>query len=107
MCGSGVIRRGFYRVISSYSSFNSLRARCGDAGPDFRFERDGVTVSVEAIAPEPRGLPDHWLTGLAPGQFWVGSVPHDEVLLRWTATFKEKWRQDYQQRASSALATPT
>ena len=27
-------------------------------------------------------------------------MPHDEVLLRWTATFKEKWRklQDYQQK---------
>lgn len=67
MCGSGVIRHGFYRAISSYSSFNSLRARCGDAGPDFRFERDGVTVSVEAIAPEPRSLPDHWLPGSPPG----------------------------------------
>jgi hypothetical protein len=48
--GGAVIRRGFYRATSSYSSFNFLRARCGDAGPDFRFERDGVTVSVETIA---------------------------------------------------------
>ena len=30
----------------------------------------------------------------------MGTVPHDEVLLRWTAAFKEKWQklQDYQRK---------
>jgi hypothetical protein len=95
-----LFQRVWEMMVGRHLNAQGLKLACLGRGPDFRFERDGVTVWVEAIAPEPRGLPDHWLTGPARGEFRVGTVPHDEVLLRWTAAFKEKWRklQDYQQK---------
>jgi type I restriction enzyme S subunit len=62
-----------------------------DEGPDFRFEHNGLTVWVEAVSPEPKGVPDHWLEHPKPNEFKTGDVPHTEVLLRWTAALKAKW----------------
>lgn len=59
-------------------------------GPDFRFVHEGRVVWVEAISPEPRGLPSDWMEPPAPNTTRVGTVPHDEIALRWTAAFKEK-----------------
>jgi hypothetical protein len=61
-----------------------------DEGPDFRIEHEGQTIWIEAVCPEPKGIPQDWLEGPKPGEFKVGSVPHTEVLLRWTAAIKEK-----------------
>lgn len=71
-----------------------------DVGPDFRFEHDGLTMWVEAISPEPKGLPEHWMTAPKADEFKVGNFPHNEILLRWTAALKEKWQklQDYHQK---------
>jgi hypothetical protein len=65
----------------------------GAGHPDFRFEHQGKIIWVEAIAPEPQGLPSDWLTPLVPGPIRVGNVPHNETLLRWTAAFQAKWRK--------------
>ncbi|MBR1030304.1 hypothetical protein [Bradyrhizobium liaoningense] len=59
-------------------------------GPDFRFESDGLTIWVEAVSPEPKGLPPQWMRAPKSGEFLTGDVPHDQILLRWTAAFKEK-----------------
>jgi hypothetical protein len=59
-------------------------------GPDFRFEHDGRVIWVEAISPEPRGLPDAWMDPPMETKTWVGTVPHNEIALRWTAAFKAK-----------------
>ena len=70
-------------------------------GPDFGFERDGKTIWVEAISPEPKGLPEHWMTRPKADEFKVGDFPHNEILLRWTrAAIKEKWQKllDCQQK---------
>ena len=40
-----------------------------------------------------RLFPDHWLEHLKPGEFKVGDVPHNEILLRWTAAIKAKWEK--------------
>jgi type I restriction enzyme S subunit len=61
-----------------------------DDGPDFRFEHEGRTIWVEAISPTPSGVPEDYMESLKPGEFKVGDVPHNEVLLRWTAALKEK-----------------
>ena len=61
-----------------------------DHGPDFRFERQGLVIWVEAISPSPRGLPDHWMRFPEPGKFEANDTPHEQILLRWTAAFKEK-----------------
>jgi hypothetical protein len=62
-------------------------------GPDLRFEHNGLTVWVEAIAPEPRGIPEDYLEMPKAGECKVDTVPHEEILLRWTAAFKEKFEK--------------
>lgn len=57
------------------------------SGPDFVFENAGQKVWVEVICPEPHGLPAEW-TQHTPGS--VISLPHEAILLRWTAAIKEK-----------------
>lgn len=61
-----------------------------DEGPDLRIEHDGHVIWIEAICPTPAGIPDQWMLPLSAGEFVVGDVPHNEVLLRWTAAIKEK-----------------
>ncbi|MBB6465850.1 type I restriction enzyme S subunit [Aminobacter lissarensis] len=56
-------------------------------GPDFLIEHDGMRVWVEVITPEPKGLPDAWINHVVGN---VVSLPHQELLLRWTAAIKEK-----------------
>lgn len=95
-----LFQRVWEMMVARHLDAQGHKLTCLGRGPDLWFEHAGVKVWVEAIAPEPRGLPDHWLTGPGPGEFRVGNVPHDEILLRWTAAFKEKWRKllDYQQK---------
>ncbi|MGY4505786.1 hypothetical protein ACVWYH_009743 [Bradyrhizobium sp. GM24.11] len=61
-----------------------------DHGPDFRFVHQGLVVWVEAVSPSPRGLPDHWMRWPEPGKVEANDTPHEQILLRWTAAFKEK-----------------
>ncbi len=59
--------------------------------PDFRFMLEERIVWVEAISPGPRGIPADWMEPMPPNTSRVTKVPHDEIALRWTAAFKEKW----------------
>ena len=61
-----------------------------DGGPDIRFELDGKTVWVEAVAPEPKGLPPDWLN---PSLTGVVSFPHEAILLRWATALDAKWKK--------------
>jgi type I restriction enzyme S subunit len=86
-----IFQRGWEMMLARHLDAQGHRLTSPDHGPDFRFEHDGLTVWVEAISPEPKGLPADWMTGPVPGEFKVGSLPQREILLRWTAAFKEKW----------------
>ncbi|MCD4735705.1 MAG: hypothetical protein K8R53_06645 [Bacteroidales bacterium] len=57
-----------------------------DEGPDFLIEDRNLKVWIEVICPEPRGIPENWLS-LGKG---VTNFPHVDILLRWTAAIKEK-----------------
>jgi hypothetical protein len=60
-------------------------------GPDFWIEHEGKKIWIEAICPTPQSIPQHWLEHPKPGSpIKVHDVPHNEVLLRWTAAVKEK-----------------
>jgi hypothetical protein len=83
-------QRGWEMLLARHLHAQGHRLSCPGRGPDFRFEHNGLVVWVEAIAPEPRGIPTDWMTAPRPGETMVGSVPHDQILLRWTAAFKEK-----------------
>lgn len=56
-------------------------------GPDLCIKHEGRKVWIEFTCPEPKGVPDEWLT------HEIGhaiSFPHEAILLRWTAAIKEK-----------------
>lgn len=57
-------------------------------GPDFVFCHDAHRIWLEVICPEPKGLPEEW-TDHVPGSGAL-HLPHESILLRWTAAFKEK-----------------
>lgn len=63
---------------------------CPNGGPDFRFSLDGTTVWVEAVSPEPKGLPVEWLD---PGFQGATGFPHEAILLRWTTAIDAKWKK--------------
>lgn len=57
------------------------------AGPDFRIEQNGQTVWIEVICPTASGIPAAWME---PWNGTVRSLPHLELLLRWTAAIDAK-----------------
>jgi hypothetical protein len=88
-----VFQRAWEMMIARHLDAQGHRLTTLDEGPDFRFEHNGLTVWVEAVSPEPKGVPDDWLERPKPNEFKVGDVPHKEVLLRWTAAIKAKWEK--------------
>jgi hypothetical protein len=77
-------------LLASHFKNIGLDISSADKGPDFRIDRSGQTIWVEAICPSPSGLPDDWLRESRPGEVRVWSQPHEEMLLRWTSALKEK-----------------
>jgi hypothetical protein len=74
---------------------------CPNGGPDFKFDLDGTTVWVEAVAPEPKGLPPEWLDPVFTG---AGSFPHEAILLRWTTALDAKWKKYAEYRTKGIVA---
>lgn len=56
------------------------------AGPDLLAMKDGRSVWLELITPEPKDIPAEWINP----QDAVTDFPHEKILLRWTAAIKEK-----------------
>ncbi len=77
-------------LLASHFKNIGLDISSADEGPDFRIDRSGQTIWIEAICPSPSGLPDDWLRESRPSEVRVWSLPHEEMLLRWTAALKEK-----------------
>ena len=71
-------------------------------GPDLRVETASGTVLVEATVPSPDGLPEDWLvfqSGV------VKSMPHEQMLLRWTSKLADK-RKKHVDDIEQARADP-
>jgi hypothetical protein len=88
-----VFQRSWEMMVARHLDAQGHSLTTVDQGPDFRFVQKGLTVWVEAISPEPKGLPAHWMEGPKANEVKVGDFPHNEILLRWTAAFKEKWEK--------------
>ena len=56
-------------------------------GPDFVFDCDSCRIWIEVICPEPRGIPDDWTKHISGTAV---TLPHEAILLRWSAAIKEK-----------------
>ena len=65
--------------------------------PDFRFEHDGVVIWVEAVSPECG--PDLSCEPPTTGT----TVPHKEILLRWTTAFDAKWKKGIEYRRKGVI----
>ena len=59
------------------------------AGPDFELPAGDVSIWIEATVPSPENLPSDWIE-VPSAEFGVRSIPHDGMLLRWTAALKAK-----------------
>jgi hypothetical protein len=55
-------------------------------GPDLLVQHEGRNIWIEVICPEPAGLPMEWLES----KLGEAVLPHEAILLRWTAAIKEK-----------------
>jgi hypothetical protein len=87
-----------YRHIAGLTS----KISSAPAGPDFRAVIGGTPVYIEAITPDPSGLPADWLKLPEPGKIRVRTYPHEAMLLRWTAALKEK-RDQFDRHRKSGL----
>ncbi len=56
-------------------------------GPDFLATKNGKSVWIELITPQPSGIDPGWLD---PSHAGVFDYPHKEIALRYTAALKEK-----------------
>jgi hypothetical protein len=81
-----------YRYLSErgFKFRPSLVTKAGQQGPDFGLLDGARTIWVEAIIPAPEGIPAEFLIPPQRGVVMSRSVPHKEILLRWTAALKEK-----------------
>ena len=77
-------------MLASHVDALGFALTSADEGPDLRIVHDGRVIWVEAVCPTAAGLPEQWMRPLDAGEFVVGDVPHNEVLLRWTASIDEK-----------------
>jgi hypothetical protein len=68
---------------------NDYQRTSGQHGPDFGLVDDGHTIWIEAVVPEPKGVPTKWLN--ADGLF--GPETFDAIRLRWTAKLLDKCKQ--------------
>lgn len=71
---------------------DDFRLTSADEGPDFRAEKNGETIWIELITPEPTGLPEEFLRSREPGS-GAFHYPAEQILLRWTAAIAEKARK--------------
>lgn len=88
-----------------HSPRNSIRAS-GQHGPDFAIDHDGKTIWIEAVVPEPKGIPADWLE--PPGrEVRVKCKPDTERVVRCTSVCPTNTGSSPTTRpmASSALTT--
>src|SRR5262245_41637952 len=64
--------------------------KAGQRGPDFRIEHEGRTIWIEAVTPQPMGLPKEWIEPPKIGEAKFRSKPHEGMLLRWTSVLRDK-----------------
>jgi hypothetical protein len=85
-----VFQRAWEMMVARHLDGLGFKITTAAHGPDFRFDHDGCTYWIEAVSPEPKGVPGDYLEAPKPGEFKVGDVPHEEVRRRWITAIKAK-----------------
>jgi hypothetical protein len=98
--GPSLAQRTWEMLLARYLHLEGHKLIPTNGGPDLRFELDGKTVWVEAVAPEPKGLPADWLD---PSFTGVGTFPHEAILLRWTTALDAKWKKYAEYREKGTI----
>ena len=98
-----VLQRAWEMMVARHLDAQGFAITTAPHGPDFRFEHAGRTYWVEAVSPEPMGIPEDYLEGPKPGEFKVGDVPHEEVRRRWITAIKAKAKQLTKHRAKGIV----
>jgi hypothetical protein len=70
-----VFQRAWEMMVARHLDAQGFAITTVAHGPDFRFEHAGRTFWVEAVSPEPKGVPEDYLEGPKPGEFKVGKYP--------------------------------
>ena len=58
---SVVFQRVWEMMLARHLDAQGHHLTTAAEGPDFRFRHNGLVVWVEAVSPEPMGVPEHWL----------------------------------------------
>lgn len=103
---AAIFQRAWEMMLARHLNAQGHRLTSPEHGPDFRFDYRGLTVWVEAVSPEPKGIPDDWMQAPKANEFKVGTFPHNEILLRWTAAIKEKWEKLGKYRQAGIVRDP-
>jgi hypothetical protein len=98
---ASLAQRTWEMLLARHLHLEGHTLSCPNGGPDFRFDLDGRTVWVEAVAPEPKGLPPDWLN---PSFTEAQTFPHQQILLRWTTALDAKWKKLLEYRAKGIVA---
>lgn len=78
-------------LLAAHLKSIGIEIESSDEGPDFKVNLNGQTTWIEAICPSPEGIPRQWLEPRSIRENpRVFNVPHQEMLLRWTSSLKEK-----------------
>ena len=93
-------QRTWEMLLARHLHLQGKKLIATNGGPDLKFDLDGKTVWVEAVAPEPKGLPPDWLD---PSFAGVRSFPHEAILLRWTTTLDAKWKKYAEYRTKGTV----
>ncbi len=98
-----ILQRVWEMMVARHLDALGLKITTASKGPDFRFEHEGRVYWIEAVSPEPMGVPEDYLEFPKPGEFKVGDVPHEEVRRRWIAAIDEKAKKLKKYRAKSIV----
>lgn len=67
--------------------------KAGQNGPDLCIDLNGRRLWIEAVAATPTGVPSEWLAPISGVEFTARSLPHEEMLLRYTSVLADKKTQ--------------
>lgn len=98
-----ILQRVWEMMIARHLDALGFKIKTAAKGPDFRFEHEGRVYWIEAVSPEPMGVPEDYLEFPKPGEFKVGDVPHEEVRRRWITAVDEKAKKLKKYRAKGIV----
>lgn len=100
-----ILQRVWEMMIARHLDALGFKITTAAKGPDFRFEHENKVYWIEAVSPEPMGVPEDYLEFPKPGEFKVGDVTHEEVRRRWIAAVDEKAKKLKKYRAKGIVGS--